>query len=138
MEGDTNLVNLHIIGGSMLAGFFIILGIVCIQGLRGTMPTEAYKERRKVTQLLGFALLVGGISRGVDVLALWINYSLLSAILKNITGYLLLATLAYLPFVISRIRNIRAVQDISKSLDKTKSKILKIEELNKKLIERSE
>lgn len=132
MYNDDVLLRIHYLSGALISLTFIMIGILCILlSKKNIQKNTAYFKMVVMSRAFGFFLLTCGLSRGIEVISLWYNYSYICGIIKSITGLSALFALLYIPVVSKAIKEAKTLEEIEKSLKDTNKKLDKLENIIK-------
>jgi hypothetical protein len=124
-------LTLHIIGGTLIAITFIFIGFICIYPPI-TDPTKTRKSLL-ITKMFGFFLISCGLSRGLDTVAIWHNYAILTGYIKVLTGLLALLTIVYIPAVIKDAMKDRNLDNVTEKLQETNQRLGEVQQISETL-----
>ncbi len=133
---DHATVAINVIGDCGVFVFFLIFAAMCFILSKNATPKEAYLQRRRLTNMLGTAIMFCALSRGLNVLAYYHNYYFLNGIFKCLAFIFAMATLLYIPYLLKAIKNARTLDQVHKDMKNTDEKVQQLQEITEKIIER--
>lgn len=128
---DETVVSLHLIGGSLIAITFFTIGVLCF--VFASVGDGKTRSRARLTYLFGTFLIFCGLSRAIDVLAIFHAYQIINGIVKIVTGAIALAALLYIPYVVRHSYKFRTMSDVQAEMETTKEKLEQVQKMQDKL-----
>lgn len=116
---------------------FMIFGFLCLTVRKETYPSQARKERLRITRLVGMVTFMCGISRLMYFVCLWYNYAILAIIFSTLTWISLFISIGYAPFVLKAVKSSATIEEVKESINETKERVNILTDLSKKIQERN-
>lgn len=120
-------------GGIGIGLFFIIMGLIFML-LAGTGPMQSRTKVKIVfARFVGASFIFCGLSRGVEVMALWDNFPHLILLMRDLTCAAAAAAAAMLVPVIKQSQQQRTLEEVHEKMQETVNKIEEVKEISKNL-----
>lgn len=127
---DPSALVMNQLGNISLALFLTISGIAIFFISKLTYPPT--KMRRYASFLFSIGLIFAGLSRALDLYAIFHNFVNLRGLVKDIGGICGMAALMMVPFVRRDLISFKNLVDAKKILDSTNRKLDEVKEIHKK------